>query len=499
MTGISERRTSRRQLLAQGATLTLGALSLAACGTSATTTAATSAASASTSVAATTSNSASASVGTASATTSAAATAASATATASPASAPSAAASAQKLAGTAVIWTRETGANGAREPLINQHLADFEKATGVKATAQYMVFQESIQKEQAAIAAGSPPEVAQQGPDVTLSFAAAGNLQPLDSVLKELGPQNFISLQKDAYVNWHGQQFGIPWYMETRIIFYHKDLLDKAGVKPPTLWSEWGDAAQKLTTAQQYGFANPFDGPGPGQFWVSLAQSNGGLLLDQNGAIASNSPSVKEGLQFASDFFLKYKTMPKAALTYKATDEEQLFLLKKVAMLYGNGQIIDDVVTQKKDMLPNIGAFLMPVNKAGQTSRSFLGGWNLFAFKAAKNPDAGLALLKWMYQEPWYTNYMQVANGANLPVTKAAAGSDFFQKDELRKLLITAEQTAVRYGGPVYGNAPYLGAAEGNLDFSNALTNVDAGKATVDAAIATLTNQLTTLAKTAPK
>jgi ABC-type glycerol-3-phosphate transport system substrate-binding protein len=83
-------------------------------------------------------------------------------------------------------------------------------------------------------------------------------------------------------------------------------------------------------------------------------------------------------------------------------------------------------------------------------------------------------------------------------VTKAAAGTDFFQKDELRRLLVTQQETALRYGGPAYGNAPFLGEAEGKLLFSQALTDVVAGKKSAAEAVKTLDTELKEIAKTAP-
>src|SRR5262249_10576956 len=148
-----------------------------------------------------------------------------------PASAPAAAAPAvAKLSGPPIeFWSRDTGAGGAMQPLVKDHLADFEKATRVKASAQFMVFQESLLQEQAPIAAGTPPEVAQQGPGVAIGFAAADHLHPLDDALQQLGADNFVKLQVDAYVNWHGKTFGLPFWMMANPIVYHKDLLDKAG------------------------------------------------------------------------------------------------------------------------------------------------------------------------------------------------------------------------------------------------------------------------------
>ena len=404
----------------------------------------------------------------------------------------------KKLSGEVEFWSRETG--DARQRSVRKRLDEFGQATGARPKVQFMIFQESVQKTQAAIAAGTLPDVGQQGQDVTMSFAGAGHLSPLDDTYKELGPQNFVQLQqKDAYVNWKGKLYGLPWSIETRILYYHRDLLDKAGVKPPKLWSEWVDAAKKLTQGEQFGYLYPFEGAVAGHVWISLAQSDGGTLLDKDGTIvAAESPGVTEGLQFAGDFYLKHKVMPEAAPTYKGTDANQLFYLKKVAMLYGNGQIIDDLVKTKPDLLPNVGAVLMPVNKPDQVTRSFLGGSQLFTFKASKNPEAGLELLKWLFQEPWYTDHITSTNGAVLPVTKAGVGADFFQKNELRKLLVTQAETALRYGGPFYGNTPYTGEAEAKLLFAQALTDLAAGKKSASEAVKELDSGLKELAKSSP-
>jgi hypothetical protein len=47
----------------------------------------------------------------------------------------------RQLSGPVEIWTRETQDNGARQPLISQHLADFDRLNGTTSTAQFMVFQ----------------------------------------------------------------------------------------------------------------------------------------------------------------------------------------------------------------------------------------------------------------------------------------------------------------------------------------------------------------------
>ena len=399
----------------------------------------------------------------------------------------------RQLSGPVEIWTRETADNGARQPLILDHLAEFDRMNGTTSTAQFMVFQESIQKTQAALAAGSPPDVGQQGPDVTMQFAAAGNLLPIDDISAQLTP-TFVPLQKDAYVSYNGVSYSVPWYIETRVLFYHKDLLDAAGVKPPTTWSEWAETAKALTTPDQFGFIVPTEGTNPGQLFVPLGISNGGMLIDGSGQVVANNPAMTEALQFVTDFYLKHKTMDEGTLTAKANDLIQLFLLKKVAMIVSNGELARAVAEQAPQLLDTLGAVTLPVNKPGDITRSFLGGWQLFVFANGKNTQAGLELLKWMYEPTWYGDYMQRTKGSALPVTTATVQTPFYQSDPIRSVLVQQEQTAVRYGGPVYGTTPYTGEAEGKLLFSQPVTDVLNGKRSVDDAMAFLDRELKTLA-----
>ncbi|MDQ6603535.1 MAG: extracellular solute-binding protein [Chloroflexota bacterium] len=401
-----------------------------------------------------------------------------------------------KVSGNVEYWSRETFDNGARQPLVQARLAAFDKANGTTSKVQFMIFAESVQKTQAALAAGAVPDLGEQGPDVTLGFAAAGNLLPIDDIFNSFKDQ-FLPLQKEAFVTYNGNAFSVPWYTETRVLFYHKDLLDKAGVKPPTTWQEWTAAAKALTKGEeQYGFAFNPEGPGPGQLFVPLASSAGGNLLDKDGKVNGNTPEFKASLQFLSDLYSS-GSIPKAFPTYKQNDVDQLFALKKVAMYWTNGSILTTLKTTAPDALKTLGAVKTPPRDASGTSRSFLGGFQLFVFKQGKNTAAGKELLKYLFDPEWYADYVQKTNGGALPVTKAVAAKDTYQSDPILKTLVEQQQTAIRYGGPVYGNAPFLGEAEGKLLFSQPVIDVFTGKRSVDDALATMDTEVKKLAKQA--
>jgi ABC-type glycerol-3-phosphate transport system substrate-binding protein len=163
-------------------------------------------------------------------------------------------------------------------------------------------------------------------------------------------------------------------------------------------------------------------------------------------------------------------------------------------MLVTNGELLRSVAEQAPHLLDTIGAVTLPVNKPGDISRSFLGGWQLFVFANGKNPTAGVELLKWMYDTTWYADYMERTQGSALPVTKATVETPFFQSHPIRSVLIQQQQTAVRYGGPLYGTTPYTGEAEGKLLFSQPVTDVLNGKRSVDDGVAFLDRELKTLA-----
>jgi multiple sugar transport system substrate-binding protein len=405
-----------------------------------------------------------------------------------------AASAGQEISGDIEFWSRETFDNGARQPRIEERLAAFDEQHGTTSTVQFMVFQESIQKTQAAIAAGDPPDLGQQGPDVSLQFAAGGYLRNLDDVY---GPMeaDFLPLQKEAFVTYEGSTYALPWYIETRVLFYHQDLLDEAGVTPPTTWAEWSEAAQALTRGEeQFGFVMMPEGPGPGQLWVPLASSAGGNLLSADGEIQADSDPFRESLQFIADLY-EAGVMPEATPTYTNNDVLQLFLLKRAAMIWYNGSILQSIATQAPELAGTVGAVLTPAAEEGAVSRSFLGGFQLFVFADGDNPDGATELMKYLFDPVWYAEYLAATNGAALPATRAAADQAIYQDDPILSTLIEQEATAIRYGGPEHGNAPYLGEAEGALLFSQPVIDVMTGARTVDEAVTYLDTELKALAE----
>ena len=90
------------------------------------------------------------------------------------------------------------------------------------------------QKLVSAAAAGKLPDVMQMGGSYMGEFAELGVLEPVDT--KTFNKDDFFPA---AWTRaWYdGKVYGVPWYVDTRVLYYRTDLAKKAGInegaRPP--------------------------------------------------------------------------------------------------------------------------------------------------------------------------------------------------------------------------------------------------------------------------
>jgi multiple sugar transport system substrate-binding protein len=102
-----------------------------------------------------------------------------------------------------------------------------------------------------------------------------------------------------------GLIYGIPWYVDTRLIFYRKDLLARAGVTdPPRTWPTWIDAMKRLKDyvgRERYALFLPTNE------WVPLVifamQRHAALLKDNNQYANFTSQPFREAFMFYVSLF----------------------------------------------------------------------------------------------------------------------------------------------------------------------------------------------------
>ena len=88
---------------------------------------------------------------------------------------------------------------------------------------------QAVAKLQTAIAGHQTPDVSQMGTDMMGQFAATGAFEPVPSTFDKAA--FFEGAWNTNIVN--GALVGVPWYVETRLLYYRTDIAQKAGITSP--------------------------------------------------------------------------------------------------------------------------------------------------------------------------------------------------------------------------------------------------------------------------
>jgi multiple sugar transport system substrate-binding protein len=196
----------------------------------------------------------------------------------------------------------------------------------------------------------------------------------------------------------NGTTYGLPWYVETRVLYYRKDLADKAGVtSPPANWDDLMTMAQKLKAGgSKYGInlqTNDW------QEFIPLIWSAGGDVM-KSGKFTLDSPEAVKALTFYSDFFKKGLTR---GSTPQGFDLIQAFAAGDDPMFI-SGPWMAGLIT--KAGLDQSKWAVAPMPRGDKSATSFVGGSDWVVFKNSKNQDAAWKFVQFLTQKDtqvaWY-------------------------------------------------------------------------------------------------
>ena len=147
-------------------------------------------------------------------------------------------------------------AMGREGEVVTALLPEFERThPGIRVDVQQLPWTAAHEKLLTAFAGDSTPDVCQLGNTWIPEFAALGALQPLDASLgaSSVDRRDFFSgIWETNIVGDH--VYGVPWYVDTRLLFYRRDLLEQAGIPaPPISWPEWMIALEALKAHAERG------------------------------------------------------------------------------------------------------------------------------------------------------------------------------------------------------------------------------------------------------
>lgn len=151
-------------------------------------------------------------------------------------------------------------------------------------------------KLQTAVAGGTAPDTFELNYENFVTYAASDALAELDDVdAAPFAPSLLEAFQHDS------KQYGLPESFSNVVLFYNKDLFEKAGVAEPTADWTWADeqaAAEKLTAKGVYGDYQPVSFH---EFYKTLAQTGGSFLSEDGSAATFNSPEGERAATWLID------------------------------------------------------------------------------------------------------------------------------------------------------------------------------------------------------
>ena len=340
--------------------------------------------------------------------------------------------------GTITVWAM--GAEGEKLPAL---VKEFESANpGVKVQVTAIPWDAAHDKFTTAITANKTPDVAMVGTTWMGEFAGMDALDPTPGTIDK--SVFFEGAQKTTEVD--GTSYGIPWYVETRLVYYRTDLAEKAGITTaPTDWEGLKSMAKAMQdkAGAKWGIGLQAGGTGSWQSVMPFAWSAGADLTKDGGkAYNFDSPELLKASEYYQSFFTD-GISDKAAPATPTTEPD--FASGKVPMFISGPWMMSAVEKAGggEAFKEKYDVFQIPADKI---SSSFVGGSNLAVFKNTKNRDSAWKLVQWLADPKTQVKWYQ--SSTDLPSVKSAWQDPALTADE--KLAVFGKQLETAQAPPSF-------------------------------------------------
>lgn len=275
---------------------------------------------------------------------------------------------------------------------------------GIKIRIQALSWGGSYEKLVTAFLGGAPPDVCQLGTTMMNDFHAMGALESLQSLFDEhkLASDDFFSDSLKTCV-FGKEHFGIPWYVDTRVVFYRQEYLDKFGWKTfPQTWKDFFKLGEQVTADKRAnGRSTDYFSSLQGfTFEMFYWQAGGNFTPLRADHPTFDETTMAEAISFD-------RNMRQAGFNGKPNDSGIDYISEFDQGIYEvaiSGPWMASDLQKNQHRLKNAwGMAPLPANK---TRTSFIGGSNLVQFKDSRNKEAGRKLILFLsrpdVQAEWY-------------------------------------------------------------------------------------------------
>jgi len=310
--------------------------------------------------------------------------------------------------------------------LYNDIVTDFMKENPeIQVKIDWLPWAEALAKFKTQFAAGTPPDVFWLWVNQFQYYMSAKSLLNLTPYIEKdnFKTDEFFPVSLSAYTGSDGNIYALPREISGMVVYYNKDLFDKAGLEYPSENWTWGDyleISKKLTIKDANGKITQY-GSAPLTTYTSFNSILWGygaeLLNADRTACTLDTPEAMAAIQYMADTINVDKITPTPA---EGAQFENLFLSSKVAMFVSGRWSTQQLWAAEN--APKWDIQHMPYGPKGRFTRSSAGSHAIAA--VTKYPDQAWKLVKYLGSGPLMNKLAE--SGLIVPAYKPAAYSDGF-------------------------------------------------------------------------
>lgn len=250
-------------------------------------------------------------------------------------------------------------------------------------------------------------------------WAKQGWLVPLDHLGANYDINDLLPPVRDG-LSQNGKLYASPFYGESSMLMYRKDLFDKAGLKMPEPRPNWDfikQAAAKITDKSHEVYGICLRGkPGWGEnmaFLTTMANSYGGRWFDEHWKAQFNTPAWKQTLETYLDLMKNYG--PPGASSNGFNENLALFQSGKCGMWVDATVAASFVSNPKDSKVASDVAFAQAPCGTTCKNANWLWAWSLAVPAGSKQTEAAEKFISWATDKAYLNLVAEKDGWANVP------------------------------------------------------------------------------------
>ncbi len=333
--------------------------------------------------------------------------------------------------------------------ILKAAIPEFEQATGIKVNV------ESLQESQLTTKLTTEFATGSSSVDVFMTRPLQeGKMFYKNGWYAPLAGYDFSDLPKNAMnvATFGTKTYLVPLVTEWEVLYYRKDLFQKAGIKVPTTFVELEAAAKKLNDPATgvAGFASRGKGAAAVTQMSSYVYNYGGLYLDKGKAVFNSKPAL-DAVRFYGKMLGTYG--PQGVTSMSWENIMPLFQAGKVAMWTDASVFYGQIIDPAKSQVPaeSVGVATFPAGPV-QNTPYIVVSWGMAIAKKTKNMDAAMKFLTWATSKDLAKRAML----ANITMARSSVWADPQVLAKVNPGLVSTREFAAKNG--IAFDRPYMSA-----------------------------------------